>query len=58
MDEERLFKTEELDMPLPPNAHMTPSKPCGQCNEPTMATKLVQHSGRYLCRACAVNEVD
>jgi len=58
MDEDRLFKTKELDVSLPPNAHMAPSQPCDQCNEPTMATKLVQHGGRYLCRACAVNEVD
>ena len=53
MDEARLFKIEETNTALPPNAQMAPSKPCSRCGEPTMATKLVERDGQMLCRACA-----
>ena len=56
MDETSLFKVEETHTPLPPRAQMAPSRPCDQCKEPTMATKLLQRSGHYFCRACAGNE--
>ena len=47
-----LFKIEETDRQVPPEARIAPSQPCDQCLEPTMATKLVHFSGRLLCRAC------
>ena len=52
MPDEDLFTITATHQPLPPKAHMEPSKPCDQCGEPVMGCKLQAVNGQMLCRAC------
>ncbi|HOS93289.1 MAG TPA: FmdE family protein [Armatimonadota bacterium] len=36
----------------PAMAQIESSEPCEACGEPTMASRLVEHGGRRICRAC------
>lgn len=36
----------------PAMARIEPSEPCEACGELTMASRLVEHEGRRICRAC------
>ena len=49
---EALFNAQELNIELPPKAKIEPSKPCEDCGEPTMASKLSTVNGLMLCRSC------
>lgn len=46
------FDIQELADPLPPNATIAQSIACDSCGEMVMETKLEDHNGRKLCRAC------
>jgi formylmethanofuran dehydrogenase subunit E len=50
---EELFNIEEVKIDLPPKARIVPSEVCAECGEATMQTKMVEHDGKRLCRACA-----
>lgn len=52
---EELFDVQELNMELPPKAKIEPSKPCENCGEPTMASKLSEVNGKMLCRSCQLS---
>jgi formylmethanofuran dehydrogenase subunit E len=49
---EELFDVRKVTLEPPPKAVMEPSKPCDQCGEPTMQSKLVERQGKRLCREC------
>jgi len=49
---EDLFNVKELKIELPPKATIEPSKPCENCGEPTMASKLSEVNGLMVCRSC------
>ncbi len=51
-DEGTLFDVRKIHEALPAKAKVEPSKPCDQCGEPTMGTKLREHDGRMLCGGC------
>lgn len=53
---EALFRLTPVDIELPSRARIEPSKPCVQCNEPTMPSKMETVDGRTLCRACAQSQ--
>jgi len=50
-----LVVTEVTDEP-PPKARIEPSEDCAECGESTMASRLVEVSGRRLCRECRARE--
>lgn len=50
--DEVLFDMQAVQQELPPKAHMEPSKPCEQCQEPVMGCKLKSHQGSMLCNTC------
>jgi formylmethanofuran dehydrogenase subunit E len=50
---EQLLRITEVTGPPPPKARIEPSERCAECGEPTMASRLVDVSGRKLCRECA-----
>lgn len=52
-DPHELFHVEKLMGSIPERARMEPSKPCAQCGEPTMPSKMVKVAEKALCRACA-----
>lgn len=53
---EELFRVDEIDFALPPEAVIYPSVPCENCGEPTMQTRLVEVEGRRLCIPCSRGE--
>jgi len=50
--DEELFTITTTQQALPPKARMEPSKPCAQCGEPVMGSKLQEVNGHLLCRSC------
>lgn len=50
---EDLFTVRAVDTVLPAKAKIEPSVTCVVCGEPTMRSKMVEVSGRNLCRECA-----
>lgn len=48
-----LFHVEKLMGSVPERARMEPSKPCAQCGEPTMPSKMVKVAEKAVCGACA-----
>ncbi|MFH1349749.1 MAG: FmdE family protein [Pseudomonadota bacterium] len=54
---EMLFTISPINTALPPKAKIEPSLPCGQCGEPTMASRLDEKEGIRICRDC-VNVTD
>ena len=50
---EDLFTVQASDTRLPGKAKIEPSVLCSVCGEPTMRSKMVEVSGRNLCRECA-----
>jgi len=48
-----LFSVRTVDTDLPAKAKIESSIPCDACGEPTMASKMVESTGRRLCRGCA-----
>lgn len=48
-----LFTVQAVDTVLPGKAKIEPSVACAACGEPTMRSKMVEVSGRSLCRECA-----
>lgn len=50
--DEELFDIQTVQQELPPKAHMEPSKPCDQCQEPVMGCKLKKCHNRMLCKSC------
>ena len=53
--DEELFTIQATCQELPPKAHMEPSKPCDQCGEPVMGSKLQEVNNQWLCRGCLAN---
>jgi len=53
---EILFDVKEVYVPLPEKARVESSKPCAQCGESTMPSKMTDREGRLLCRACINKE--
>jgi formylmethanofuran dehydrogenase subunit E len=51
-DPEELFNIRAVALAPPPKAIIEPSRPCDQCGEPTMQSKLMKRDGRSLCREC------
>lgn len=49
---ESLFEFQEVSEHMPAKARIGPSKPCDECGEPTMESKLEFFGGKWLCRAC------
>ena len=49
---EKFFDIQEQTDHLPPHATMAQSIACASCGEMVMETKLTDHGGRKLCRAC------
>ena len=49
---ENLFTVKPVTVPLPEKAQIAPSKPCDQCGESVMETKLTFVDGKHLCAAC------
>jgi formylmethanofuran dehydrogenase subunit E len=49
---EALFDIRKTHGELPPKAKIEPSKPCDRCGEPTMASKLTEQDGVWLCGDC------
>ena len=49
---ENFFDIYERDDELPAHATMARSIACARCGEMVMETKLVDHGGRKVCRAC------
>jgi formylmethanofuran dehydrogenase subunit E len=49
---ENFFEVQDQDDELPAQATIAPSIACAGCGEMVMETKLVDHDGRKLCRAC------
>lgn len=47
-----LFNLNEAKIEVPSKARIEPSKPCGRCGEPTMASKLSDLNGSLICRGC------
>lgn len=50
---EKLFSIQPVDMDLPAKAVIEQSVICEACGEPTMPSKMVEASGRRICRGCA-----
>jgi formylmethanofuran dehydrogenase subunit E len=48
----QFFDIQELEDELPAHATIAPSRACASCGEMVMETKLSDHGGRNLCRAC------
>ena len=49
---ENFFEIQEQNDELPDHATIAPSIACESCGEMVMETKLADHGGRKLCRAC------
>jgi formylmethanofuran dehydrogenase subunit E len=49
---EHLFTISGITVGMPPKAKIEPSHQCDRCKEPTMASKLTQADGRFLCQGC------
>jgi tRNA-Thr(GGU) m(6)t(6)A37 methyltransferase TsaA len=50
---DKLFKTETVNVEIPPYAPMHDSIICSKCGEPVMATRIVEKSNKQLCIPCA-----
>lgn len=53
LDFDKLFKTEEIEVAVPPYAPSYESIICEKCGEPVMATRILRDKGNQLCFACA-----
>ena len=47
-----IFETKETEFAMPEYAELAPSKACEKCGEMTMATKLINFSGKEFCVPC------
>ncbi len=50
---EEIFSQSESPLSLPQKAIVQPSEICPDCGEPTMPLKMLERSGKKLCRSCA-----
>lgn len=50
--QEDLFNVKPVNLSLPPKARIEPSRPCGRCGEPTMASRLAKIEDLEICREC------
>lgn len=49
---DRLFKTEEIDEPMPAKARIHASIKCRRCGEGVMETRVRCYDGKELCPPC------
>ena len=54
MHPDSLFRTKEVEVELPEMARLIESENCDRCGELTMKTKMVECSGKRLCKPCAI----
>ncbi|MFC1833913.1 FmdE family protein [Thermodesulfobacteriota bacterium] len=47
------FQLEQVQVEMPPLAAIMSTKPCEDCGEATVTTRLENKDGRLLCRGCA-----
>jgi formylmethanofuran dehydrogenase subunit E len=47
------FDVREVDVEMPPLASVVETRPCDECGEPTMVSRMVKLENRSLCRGCA-----
>lgn len=50
---EELFRVDEVEVDLPPEAEIRPSILCDRCGEPTMETKAVREGDNVVCVPCS-----
>lgn len=53
LEAEEFFSVNHVSMDLPPFARIMRSEICDMCGEPVMITKLVEKTGKKVCKSCA-----
>jgi formylmethanofuran dehydrogenase subunit E len=51
-DPDNIFDLKPASIEMPAKANILQSKPCAECGEPVMESKLCESNGKMICRGC------